>query len=312
MDENITANDQTGTPVLSICVPTWRDDAGALLASLTRLDGINTCEVLVYDDGSADPAVTASITASINAIPAPARLITAAKNHGRSHGRNRLEHHASAPWLLLLDADMLPDQDTFLSSYLARIDAQADAPALIAGGFSLDQVEPNQAQALHAAQSRRSECLPATIRQREPGRYVFTSNILVHRDILKQVPFDDAFSGWGWEDVDWGLRVAERFTVGHIDNTATHLGLDETANLMRKYETSGANFARLISRHPEATRDMALLKAATRLKTLPGRSFAYRFSNLLARDPLGMTPMPVRLFALKLFRAAIYAEALPS
>lgn len=305
--ERIDTNTIAAAPAISICIPAWNDDAAPLLKSLRGLDRIAACEVLIYDDGSANPEMTASILEHLNNIDAPAKLITATQNQGRAHARNRLITHARADWLLLLDADMLPDTPAFIANYLNMLTAHP-APALIAGGFSLQHVTPTRKQALHAAQSARSECLTAQTRQTEPGRYVFTSNILVHRQVLETVRFDDSYSGWGWEDVDWGLRVAKEVPVRHIENTATHLGLDDDAGLMRKYETSGANFARLVASHPEAVKSMTLYRAAHKLKSLPGRSAIRALSRLLAKS--SALPITLRLAGLKLFRAAIYAEDL--
>ena len=59
-----------------------------------------------------------------------------------------------------------------------------------------------------------------------PEKYVFTSNLLIRRDVFDAEPFDAGFVGWGWEDVEWGMRVSRRHPIAHIDNPATHLGLD--------------------------------------------------------------------------------------
>lgn len=322
MDEQITHNHFTEAsasstsacatgcaPMLSICIPTWRDSSSPLLAALGALIDQKNCEILVYDDGSADPAITAAITQSLSRIKAPARLITARENHGRAHARNRLIAHAASAWLLLLDADMLPDDAKFLTRYLDAIKLDP-SPGLVAGGFSLRQVTATRKQRLHAAQSRASECVPAAQRAIEPGLYVFTSNILVHRTVLDRVQFDEGYTGWGWEDVDWGLRVAKAFPVRHIENTATHLGLDDTANLMRKYAGSSSNFARLASQHPEEVAKMKLYQVSKKLKAFPARPVLRGITKTLARDPLGLVPIKLRLFCLKLFRAATYAEAL--
>jgi len=309
MSETVAENGRTNTTKLSICIPAWRDTASPLLTSLAGLAGHGDCEVLVYDDGSADPEMTAAITNHLSQFKGPARLITAHQNKGRSYARNRLMHHARCDWLLMLDADMLPDDDQFLARYLGAIASQTE-PALIAGGFTLNQVKADKAQALHAAQSIRSECLSANHRKTDPGRYIFTSNILAHRRVLDSVSFDDGYQGWGWEDVDWGLRVAERFPILHIDNTATHLGLDNTETLMRKYGTSGPNFARLASQHPKAVSEMPLYKVAKSLRRVPGTTLLARLCKALAVDRLGIIPMRVRLFALKLYRSAVYSETL--
>lgn len=309
IDETVTDNGATYPARLSICIPAWRDTASPLLTKLADLPEHATCEVLIYDDGSADADMTATITAHLSQFQGHAKLITAHQNKGRSYARNRLIDHAQCDWLLMLDADMLPDDHKFLARYLDAI-ANQSAPALIAGGFSLNQITANKDQALHAAQSLRSECLDAAERKTDPGRFIFTSNILAHRQILDEVSFDDQYQGWGWEDVDWGLRVAERFAIVHIDNTATHLGLDTTETLLRKYGTSGPNFARLASQHPDAVADTPLYKAARSLRPVPGKAILKSLCKGLAKDRFGLIPMRFRLIALKLYRAAVYSETL--
>ena len=307
--ETLSGNGISHAANLSICIPAWRDTASPLLASLANLPDHENCEILVYDDGSADANMTKTINAHLANFKGPAKLITAQENHGRSHARNRLMAHATSDWLLMLDADMLPDDEQFLVRYIETMVSQPQ-PALIAGGFSLQQVTPTKAQNLHAAQSRRSECLGAAQRQEAPGRFIFTSNILVHRKVLDAVYFDDGYQGWGWEDVDWGLRVADQFPILHIDNTATHLGLDDTKTLLKKYGTSGANFARLASQHPAAANDMPLFQVARKLRHLPGRSLLEAICKTIAIAPIGLTPMRLRLFALKLYRSSIYSRLL--
>ena len=119
---------------------------------------------------------------------------------------------------------------------------------------------------------------------------------------------DDGFAGWGWEDVDWGLRVAGQYPVTHIDNTATHLGLDDTESLLRKFGESGANFARLAERHPEAVRRMRLWTMAKACSRLPLRGLWTPLSRSVART--SWMPMRLRLAALKFYRALRYGEHL--
>ncbi len=293
---------------LSVAIPTYRDDPTPLIRALSACLRAEAVAIAVYDDGSVDETMTLSIMAALGAHPGPARLVSAVRNRGRSTARNRLIGEATSDWIAFVDADMRPDSRRFLVRYLNAID-KAERPAVIAGGFSLSQTVPTAQTALHAAQSARSECLPAFERNTAAGRYVFSSNVLVHRDILKAVPFDDGYTGWGWEDVDWGLRVEAHFPVRHVDNPASHLGLDTDEALVRKYAGSGTNFARLVNTHPDAARAMALYRAARRLKAAgplrPLISAAARSAALSRRLPIGW-----RLAGLKLFRAARYGGAL--
>ena len=305
--EDVLSNGVTGEALLSICVPTWKDGADALLASLIRLEGAEECTLLIFDDGSMDEDLTRHLARQILRYPGPARLITAPENAGRSQARNRLTILAETDWVLLLDADMKPDDDDFLKRYLDAAEA-AEVPALIPGGFSLRHAHPTDETRLHAAQSIASECLPAEMRAKAPGRYVFTSNILVHKAILDTVQFDDGFEGWGWEDVDWGLRIADAYPIHHIDNPATHLGLDTDKALMQKYGGSGANFAYAVARQPEALKATPVYKVAKTLSRLPGKRSVKWAAGQLAR--VRWLPLKLRLFGLKLFRAAAYAEHL--
>ncbi len=297
-------NGVTGDAALTICVPTFHDNPDALIRAVSQMPGAGACAIVVYDDGSQDETLTLTIRRALDLLPGPGTLLCADQNLGRSAARNLLVGAAPSDWVLLLDADMLPDSDGFLTTYMDQIRALR-APAIIAGGFSLLQVTPYGNQRLHAAQARRSDCLSADERRTDPGRYVFTSNILVHRSILEQVPFDPAFSGWGWEDVDWGLRVAADHPVIHIDNTATHLGLEPDDVLVRKFGSSGSNFARLLKNHPETTRRMTLTRISRLVRGLPLIGAASR--HLALQQQL---PMSVRLLALKLYRARMYANHL--
>lgn len=296
------SNGRSGTATLTICVPSYKDSAIPLLESLAALKSIDNCSLVLFDDGSSDETATQKHMEAIAAFPSPARLITSARNFGRSHARNRLVALAEAEWILLLDADMLPDDAEFLTRYLKAI-ARAGQPALIAGGFSLTQVSPAFMNRLHAIQAAASDCVPASVRNTDPGRYVFTSNILVHRDILNRVSFDDGFVGWGWEDVDWGFRVTEEFAVHHIENTATHLGLEPDKVLVNKFGTSGQNYARLVEKHPALTATLPLTRAAKSLKPL---RFSAPFFKQIAL--MNFLPKRLRLIALKAYRAMEYSR----
>ncbi|HVL41207.1 MAG TPA: glycosyltransferase, partial [Brevundimonas sp.] len=92
-------------PALSVLTPFLRDDPTELLAALeteaASLKG--AVEVVVLDDGTADAALTGRLTAQIDAMALPVRLITLPANEGRAIGRNRLAGAARGGSLLFLD-----------------------------------------------------------------------------------------------------------------------------------------------------------------------------------------------------------------
>lgn len=293
------------TPQLSIAIPSYRYDSTRLLTRLSECAGASEVEIILYEDGGGDVFLNRRLQARVRSLQIPARLIAANINRGRASARNAAIAHARAPWILLLDADMLPDNAQFLNRYLAI--AQTSEPCAIVGGYSLRQAPHDPRFALHRWQAKASEMKSAAERQGAPGLHVYSCNVLVHRDALAACPFDAGFSGWGWEDTDWGLRLEASFPIMHIDNPCSHMGLDDDDALLRKYSQGAPNFARLIGRHPQAMARSALLCMARLLADLPCRPLLIALSRALVTSRL---PVVLRGRALKLWRALVYADAL--
>jgi glycosyltransferase involved in cell wall biosynthesis len=290
------------TPRLSVLIPTYRDDPGALLKALDER-GVSA-EIVLLDDGGGDPALTKRMAARIETLKLPARLIVLSPNEGRAKGRNRLARHARGRHLLFLDSDMLPDPIGFLTRWSAV--AEDDVPVAF-GGFTLDQTPRRPEHELHRAMALKSDCTPAPERAKEPEKHVFTSNLLVRRDVFDTIGFDEGFAGWGWEDVEWAMRVVRRYPILHIDNSATHLGLDTAPALAAKYEQSAANFARVVASHREVVSAYPSYKVAKTLKSAPLRSTWRPMLKAFALNEAA--PTPLRAFALRLYRAALYSDA---
>ena len=300
------AGHRAAQPRLSVLTPFFRDDPRPLLIALDQeSDALGgRVELVLLDDAGGDPALSSAVADAAQAMRLPTRLIRLAANAGRARGRNRLVEHSRGRHLLFLDSDMLPDRSDFLAAYMKLI-AEAD-PAVVVGGFSVAQCAPRPEHALHRALALRADCLSAAVRSRMPEKYVWTSNLLVRSDVFAAERFDEAFQGWGWEDTEWGVRVAARYGVTHIDNQATHLGLDTASSLAAKYEQSPANFARMLARHPQTTRRFPSYRVARALKAAPGRAFWRPVLKRLALTE--RAPLAARVAAMKLYRAALYAE----
>ena len=239
-------------PKLSVLIPCFRDDPTRLLAALDRVS--SDVEVVVLDDGSGDAALAERIASAVRQLALPARFVRLEANEGRSRGRNRLANAARAPFFLFLDADMLPDRADFLDRWLAL--ATDAAPAAAFGGFSLDQAPKTAAHAVHRAMALRSDCLTAEARRAAPEKHVFTSNLLIRRDVFEQ---------------------------------------------------SAANFARVAAAHPQIVRTYPSYRAARMLKRAPLRDVWRPWLKAAALTTLA--PVAARAFALRLYRAALYAEA---
>lgn len=307
--EHIHANSvKTGDvrPIISILVPTFKYAPAKLVDALSRQSETDAAEFILYDDGSQIPDLEAQLTGLIDGLQIPAKVIVAQDNKGRAEARNRLIAEAKGDWLLFLDSDMEPDTEQFLADYLSSIESKAQSkPAVICGGFSVEKARHSPSTQLHRAQSLASECRPAAERQQKPGLSIFTSNVLVHRDVVETVSFDEKFSGWGWEDTDWGIRLAAAFPIFHTDNTATHHGLDEDTTLIRKYAQGAENFHRLTAKHPGIENDLALAHYIQKIRGIPAKKQIARVFKAFAAARY--LPISLRLQFLKIFRVFHYA-----
>ncbi|MFT4091904.1 MAG: glycosyltransferase family 2 protein [Asticcacaulis sp.] len=292
----------TANPRLSVLIPFYKESPLPLFRALTS-EATSEIEVILLDDGSQMPELTAEVESAVASAPMAARLITLPANEGRARGRNRLTTAARGAYFLCLDADMLPDSPAFLHNWL---EATRNNPAVVFGGFSLLQAPDDKRFDVHRLMATKSDCLDAATRALQPEKYVFTSNLLIRADVFGTQDFDADFTGWGWEDVEWAMRVASDFGVHHIDNTATHMGLDTAETLARKYEQSVPNFARVVKKHPEVVSQYPSYKIAKLIRKLPLRHILRQGAKTAGLN----TALPVksRAFALRLYRAALYAE----
>lgn len=286
---------------LSVLIPFKGDDPVRLLAALDR-EAV-AAEIVLLDDGSNDGALAERVTAQVLAMRLPVRFIRLAANQGRARGRNTLASQARAAHLLFLDSDMLPDSDDFLRAWVAI--AEQQTPVAF-GGFSLKQTPERPEHALHRAMALKTDCTPAPKRALQPEKHVFTSNLLVRRDVFEAIGFDEAFAGWGWEDVEWAMRVSRAHPILHADNPATHLGLDTAADMAGKYEQSVANFGRVAELHPQIVGAYPSHRVAKILKRIPLRG-AWR-PVLKAVALTDGAPLTLRDISMRLYRTALYAD----
>lgn len=297
-------------PRLSILIPFHKDDPCALIARLSCDAALvaQTVEIIALDDGSNNPALDARVRETLKSCGIAARLISLEQNVGRAVGRNLLAQAARGDFFLFLDADMWPDAPGFVAAWVDY--ANATNPAVAFGGFTLANAPRDRRFAVHRAMATRSDCLSAEQRALQPEKHLFTSNLLVRRDVFETYGFDDQFTGWGWEDVEWAMRVSADHRIEHPAISATHLGLDTVPDLKRKYAQSAQNFARIAQLHPNIVAQYASYKAAAAIRDRGLATPVRQVSGWLAAQ--NWLPAQVRGFNLRVYRAALYAAALPA
>ncbi len=296
-----------GNLIMSILVPFFGDDPTQLIASISA-QACTGIELILYDDGTQNTELHDQVQQVVAETNLPTQVLTCGNNHGRSIARNRLIQAAQGQYLLFLDADMLPGNEQFLATWIAEI--AKTQPAVVFGGFSVLELSSDRSYDLHRALSVSSDCLDAAERNKIPAKHVCTSNLLVRRDVLDACTFDTGFVGWGWEDVEWAARVAEQFTITHIDNSAIHLGLESAETLINRFRDSAQNYAIFVARHPVLAQQLPSYRTAKLVRKIPGLKLLRPILRSLALDSWQIFPMKLRVLALKLWRAGWYAEKL--
>lgn len=234
--------------LLSILIPVYNWDVGPLLTRLysqcLHLSEGQLVEIIVMDDGSTKKFANGSVADKLPLV----RYEESEVNKGRVETRNALLQQAKGAYVLFLDADMLPDRDDFIQTYLEQGQKNSE---IVCGGISYRQNEQeNPEYSFYLYKSRKVEALPPSVRESIPWRYLFTSNIMVRRNIMESVRFDPRFTGYGFEDIEWGVRLGYSFTILHIDNTCSHMWVMSKHLVFGKMRDSVQNYALLLSLHP--------------------------------------------------------------
>lgn len=306
-----TARREGPAPELSILVPTYDWDVRLLVAEL--LDGMaalsdpRSAELVVLVDGNPALARQGEVVAMAEARGLALAFDEAAPNRGRAGARNHLAELAHGAHVLFLDADGLPDNPDFVARALAAARAQPDA--VVCGGRTGKRVAPAPRDSrLFEAHSRKREWIPAEARNRDPAGNFLSANFHLRRDLFRSVPFDARFTGWGWEDTDWALRIGAHAPIVHVDNPVTHMEHHADARWLDRLDRSAENYRMLWQAHPDAVarhRLMPLIRAL-----YPFRGSAWLRAALLRVALWPALPAGLRLKVAKLRQALLYSAVL--
>lgn len=220
---------------ISVIIPTYnnRDLLVATLRSLLAQDyAADYYEIIVVDDGSTDGSDEA-----VQHLNGPVRLTYERReNQGRGAARNAGARLARSPVLLFLDADVRP------------------APGFLSGHARQHQAHPRagvQGRTLQAPETLRTTFMRATnllpdltIRRKDAlsPLHVITRNFSVAAGAFWDVGgFDEAFVGYGWEDIELGMRLQDAGVTLRYepDALAYHHHVQRLEDLIPKLRQAG-------------------------------------------------------------------------
>jgi len=189
-------------PELSVIVPTYNNREGlrrTLDAVFAQDFPARRYEVIVLDDGSTD-----GTGAMVGALRAPVEIrYQWQPNRGRAAARNAGSRLAAGRILFYLDSDIIARPD-LLSRHVGHHEAHPGR--LGVQGRTLVHPEAKTSPFM-----KTKELLPDLTPRRRTNLspyHVITRNLSIRAEDLWAVGgFDESFPGYGWEDIELGLRL---------------------------------------------------------------------------------------------------------
>lgn len=222
-------------PAVDVVVPFVGDDA-ALNAVRERM--------LALALGAGDSLVVVDNRPDVPPGPAGPHVVRAPARQSSYYARNCGAARGHAPWLLFLDADVLPPPD-LLDRYFG--DPVDDATAVLAG--AIDDVAPEGA-GLAVRYARQSRPLDDSNTWRAGFAYAQTANAAVRREAFEAVGGFTVVRSGGDADLcfrlaraGWQIERRPNAVVGHRSRASLE-------GLVRQYLRYGAGAAWLDSRYP--------------------------------------------------------------
>ncbi|HHB77581.1 MAG TPA: glycosyltransferase family 2 protein [Desulfobulbus sp.] len=225
---------------------------------------------------------------------------------GRAAIRNDLLKKASGTYILFLDADVLPDNPDFLKTYLTCV--RENEPVVCGGVSYRNRTLLEKKYDFYLYKGKHTEWLPVEKRQQAAWRYFFSANVLIKRSILERISFDERFSGYGYEDIEWGIRLDKACGIHQIENTCSHLGLIEKQKAFSRMRSSIENFLLLQELHPNIFHQTGVAPVAEKLKCCP--SFLLRSMDALCSACFALSPWhKISLLFFQMDKAVLLALA---
>lgn len=216
--------------MLSIVIPVYNFNIVDLVHQLNdQLSTLNVnYEIICRDDYSTDPTVT-SFNSNISKLP-NCFYFENSTNLGRTQTRELLANQATFEWLLFLDADVIPANTTFITTYLQAISNEAE---VIFGGYNYIKPHLDSATMLRWKYGIERESISAHLRNKRPYSYIFSGNLLIKKATFSSIEFPN--ESWYGMDIYFAYYLFQKQAkILHIDNPIYHLGLEENEVFFNK------------------------------------------------------------------------------
>ncbi|WP_181306600.1 glycosyltransferase family 2 protein [Rufibacter sp. XAAS-G3-1] len=244
---------------ISILIPVYNQNVLPLVEALHQeATALSVAfEIRVYDDGSNQPTRDQN-----RRLPNVSGVIyqEQPQNVGRSQIRYLLAQEAQYPTLLFLDNDVLPVHQDFLKRYLS-----VAGNGVAVGGVAYQDKAPAGLE-LRWKYGKAREEVSARVRQKAPYQRVFSSNLLVPKNLFLAYFPQKELTGYGHEDTLFAWRLKQdNLPVLHLENPVWHVGLEPADVFLLKTQQALHNLV-LLHHWFHVGEDTKLFKTYRKLK----------------------------------------------
>lgn len=229
-------------PAVDVVLPFYGSDAqlgevAARLEALARRDG----DTLTVADNR--PGASGGATGAV-------RVIAAGERPTSYHARNRGAAAGRAPWLVFLDADVLPAPD-LLDRYFAQ--PPAEDVGVLAGAVVDDEPVAGTGTAAERYAFLRSSMDQGAVMDRGQWSFAQTANAAVRREAFEAVGgFEGAVRSGGDADLCFRLRAAGWALEPRTAAVVVHRNRQTVARMLAQRFRHGTGGAWLTTRWPGA------------------------------------------------------------
>ena len=218
--------------MLSILIPTFNHLTTTLVKELHLQCSKNKIifEILICDDASTNKKVLLK-NSTLNKL-SNVYYIRNKTNIGRSATRNKLAVTSKYKWLLFIDADVIPKSKKFIKNYLNAID---NSSQVLSGGITYRNKPIEKKQILRWKYGKIREYKQTFDRQNSPYLNLFSSNFLILKEVINNIPFNEEVSKKANEDTlfSYDLKL-NNIAIKHIENEVFHENLECATMFLQK------------------------------------------------------------------------------
>lgn len=249
--------------MLSILIPAYNFDISPLIKELYHQSLVlnETIEIIVFDDHSnffveENRKVAQEFNLNYRYLD---------QNLGRGRIINLLAEHANFEYLLILDCDVMPNSNSFLTNYLSKITKKTEA---IYGGRK-HEYSIEHKNKLRWKYGYYKEDKTVVERLKKPYLSTLTNNLLIKKELFEQIKFNEILTKYGHEDTLFAYELKKkRSHIEHINNPVIHKDIDEDSVFIDKNEFSLRNLKTIYDSKLISSDEIQILNVFEKIKSL--------------------------------------------